>query len=327
MEVPQSPSILVSLGIVVLIVAALIAGLSVYAFLNMFRRRGKTDAEVREALLAQDALDAGLLAREWHTEEIPSPNGYGITVRGLRGKRPRIMVFSHGITYNWLQMLKYARVFSDAGWTVVAYDGRGFGQTASPESGARGIHCSFGVRERDDLSAVIDWALKRFEGAEGVALFGVSLGGAVSLQCAGRDPRPGCVISDCAFSSAREQLAWGLRKALRRGLAIEGVKALTGILVRLIDGYRLEEADPARASLATGTDILFIHGASDTYVPWKMAEDMARARREAMPEARTELVLFKGAAHALSRASDPETYDTLVLAFAESALDRRNTTT
>ena len=327
MQDPQSPSAFVPLGIVILIVAALIVLLAVYAFIGMFRRRGKTDAEVRTILGQQGALDRELLGRDWHTEEIPSPNGYGITVRGLRGRRPRIAVFSHGITYNWLQTLYYARAFADSGWTIVAYDGRGFGQTASPESGARGFHCTFGVLERADLSTVIDWALKRFDGSEGIVLHGVSLGGAVSLQCAGQDRRPSCVISDCAFSSAREQLAWGLRKFLRKGLAIEGVKALVAFLARTIDRVDIAEADSARASLSSDADILFIHGSSDDYVPWKMAEEMARARREARPDARTEVVLFKGAAHALSRASDPATYDRLALAFAESSLDRRNGTT
>lgn len=311
------PQALAALSAIALVAALSILILSVWSYLAMFRRRAKTHVRVRERLAARGLLDEEFLGRDWLSETIPSPHGYGISVHALEGAEPRIAVFSHGISWNWMSCLQFAKPFHEAGWTVVAHDGRGHGSTG------RGRYPSLGVYEKDDLRAVTDWALSRFDGSGGLVLHGTSLGAAVSLQCAGMDPRPAAVISDCAFSSAEAILDWRLARYLREGPARRAVKALVSLMSAAFDGFPLEAADCDRAANASEADILFLHGLSDDVVPPAMSEEMARSRREALPGVRTELVVFKGCGHVKCRMADPGLYDRLVTGFAQSAVERR----
>ncbi|MGB4571881.1 MAG: alpha/beta fold hydrolase [Rectinemataceae bacterium] len=296
----------------------LILGLAAWSFLRMLRKKPKSEAALREILEKDGLFDPEFLGRAWTAEKIPSPNGgYSLAVHGLDGGSDRVAVFSHDITGNWLACLHYMKPFADSGWTVVAYDGRGHG-----ESGR--AHHSYGYFEKHDLGAVCDWALSRFDGSGGLVLHGVSLGAAVSLQFAGIDTRPDAVISDCAFSSAAEELEWRLRKVVRAGPGSKAVFAVTDFLARTIDHFSLRDSDSGAASLSSDADILFIHGSRDEFMPWKMSETMARTRRDACPANRTELILFKDAMHGQSRKSAIASYDRFVLSFADAATARRN---
>jgi pimeloyl-ACP methyl ester carboxylesterase len=205
--------------------------------------------------------------------------GAGITLRGwrLRTTAPRrgTVIWLHGIGDNRQGALGPARRLGPRGWDVVTYDARAHG-----ESG--GEHCTYGVKERQDLAAVIT-AL----GGGPVVVMGHSLGGAVALQAAAHDPRIVAVVAVAPFSdlrtAARERAPWfasGLtvRAALRRA----GQRG----------GFVVDEASPVAAARRIRVPVLLVHGAADRATP------VAHSRRilAALAGSRA-LVIVPGAGH------------------------------
>ncbi|MEI6874935.1 MAG: alpha/beta fold hydrolase, partial [Spirochaetota bacterium] len=266
--------------------------------------------------LARGSFTREQLGRPWETHRIRSSHGYDLVVHVLPGTRLRIALFHHGVRWNWMGSIKYAEAFVREGWTVIAFDARGHGETRGPRP-------SFGHFERDDLLSIADWALARWPADRGFVVHGESLGGASALQYAPLDPRIDAVIADCPFSSAREILETRLRALHVPRRAIAPVVHLAAILIRATELWRIDEASPRRSILETSLPILLIHGSADTYVPTAMSVSMAAERRRLLPDAITELRLVEGARHAAAFRADPAAYEATVLAFVDAALSHR----
>ncbi|MBL8966849.1 MAG: alpha/beta fold hydrolase, partial [Spirochaetaceae bacterium] len=301
---------------------ALAGILALVAHRAMIRIKRRREDSIAEILLAKGEIRGEWLARSWIEARVPSPGNYDIAVHALPGNPGadpdggRLVLFHHGVSWNWTGVLKYMEAFLRAGWTVVAFDSRGHGRSGGKDP-------SYGVYEKEDLKAVADWALGRFPAAGGFGAFGLSLGAAAVLQYAPLDPRLDFVVADCSFSSASAELDHRLRRGFVPAYLRPLVLRLMDRLCRLLDGFSLYEADPSAAALRTSLPILFIHGLEDDYVPWTMSAEMAVARRRALPGATTELLLVPGAAHAKSFKADPAAYEARLLAFAAAALARR----
>ena len=315
-----------------------------------------------EAFIQAWCRERGDLADEdlelpWLVERVPSPQGYEIVVHALEGEGDGLVLIQHGITWSWLGMMRYVRAFHSAGWTVVALDSRGHGETKGPRP-------SYGWHERHDLKAVADWAFARFGRAAGsgpssggsatasggsatasggssappaepetgasaqaagglFAVLGVSMGAASVIHYAALDPRLDAVIADCPFSSLAAELDHRLKRAMVPFFARPAIVRIADAFCRAKEGFSLYEIRPDRAMLETEVPMLFVHGLADDYVPWKMSLTMAERRRRELPEALTELRLVPEAKHARSIAVDPEGYARSLAEFLAQAEERK----
>jgi len=308
-------------GIPLLAALLVLLGWICYRGMIHYRIRG-------EDFLRRESIESGLVAPgihelPWVEEELLSPSGYTLQIHALAGegagggpspgRLPRLALFHHGIGEGWISMLRYMELFRAEGWTVVAFDSRGHG-----ESG--GGRPSYGFYEKADLKAVADWSLARFPHEGGFVALGESMGAASVLQYAPLDPRLDAVIADCAYSSAMAELDYRLKAAMlpRPLRALE--LAIADVFCSRLEGFSLRDADPLRSILETSLPIFFIHGLEDRYVPWRMSVVMAETRRRRLPKAVTELLLVPGARHASCIAVDRERYAEAVKAFLEEAL-------
>jgi len=295
--------------------AVLVAALGWIAYRAMIRYRIHDEAYIRNAGISSGRIDEAFLAREWIVEEIISPFGYPLRVRALPASGSKLALFHHGIGWNWMSMARYMEIFRSRGWTIVALDSRGHG-------GSGGGPPSYGIREKEDLKAVADWAAPRFGHSRGMIAFGESMGASTVLQYAPLDPRLDAVAADCAYSSALDEM----RHRLARGLVPPGLRGLVvraaDAICRRLHGFSLADADSTRAILETGVPIMLIHGLEDDYVPWRMSVIMAETRRRALPDAATELLLVPGAAHGGSLKADPARYESELYSFIEESLAR-----
>jgi pimeloyl-ACP methyl ester carboxylesterase len=174
----------------------------------------------------------------------------GATIRGwvFPGKAPRAgtVVYLHGVADNRMSGVFIAEQLVPEGWDVVVYDSRAHG-----ESG--GDACTYGVREKHDLSRVLDAV-----GADRAIVVGVSLGAAVALQAAADDPRIAGVVSSATFSSldeiARDRIGHRATDAqIREAFAIAEREGR----------FRIAEASPVAAAARIRVPVLVIHGAAD----------------------------------------------------------------
>lgn len=169
----------------------------------------------------------------------------------------------HGKADRKRSMAGLARRFAKAGVRAVLVDMRGHGRSTDTE-------LTYGVEERRDLSALLDW----FEG-EGIDLgsigvYGPSYGGAVALQLAGTDPRIDRVVAVAAFRSFPD-IAHALLEL--PPWAIEGVVMASGFEA----GFRPDDASPERHITATEADVILLYSWDDEIVPFAHGQAVARA--------------------------------------------------
>ena len=179
-------------------------------------------------------------------------------------------------------------------------------------------HCSsqghtttFGVKERYDVLAWADYAVKRFGDRVQILLAGISMGAATVLMASGlglpRQVRG--ILADCPFTSPAEIIReFGAAK----GLPMIAAFPLAELAARVFGGFSLDEADAVEAVKKAKVPILLLHGEADDIVPC----GMSRAIAEANPRM-TERHTFPGAGHGLSYLADTERYTRLVTAFCD----------
>lgn len=175
--------------------------------------------------------------------------------------------------------------------------------------------CTYGCLERDDVSLAVSAALERGGtfAAPRAAVYGMSLGGAVALLAAARDPRITAVFSQSAFSELRtsvaeyfERLA-GFRSDFLVGLALRRAEAISAL--------RVDEASPRAAAESLTIPLVIAHGTADTFVPPHHARRLAEAARHAP----RELYWIDGAGHLDVWKAGGAEYRERVRAFFESA--------
>ena len=167
-----------------------------------------------------------------------------------RGARRGTVVYLHGIADNRGSGLSAALRLSSRGFDVVAYDSRAHGDSG-------GEICTYGFYEKRDLGRVLD-ALE----SGPVIVIGSSLGGAVALQAAAKDPRISAVIAAESFSDLRtvaaERAPWFFTAStIRQSLALAEEQGR----------FRVDAVSPKDSALRISVPVLLIHGALDHDTP------------------------------------------------------------
>jgi pimeloyl-ACP methyl ester carboxylesterase len=209
----------------------------------------------------RDFEGAGIMLRGWYCEP-------GLEARGT-------IVVLHGVADNRASATHVIARFTKQGLGVVAYDGRAHGQSG-------GAFCTYGFYEKEDLRRVIA-ALPPGP----VILLGTSLGGAVALQAAAREPRVTSVVAAEVFSD----LATVVREraprltpdfVIRHAFRIAGERG----------DFDVEQVSPEQAAASIRVPVLLIHGAEDR----DTGPDHARRILAAL-QGEKRLLLVNGAGH------------------------------
>ena len=183
-------------------------------------------------------------------------------------------------------------------------------QRAQGESGGRTM--TFGILERQDCLAWLDWAEKRL-GDVPTTLYGVSMGAATVLMCTelALPPRVRAVVADCPYSDPVEIICH-VGRGMHLPAAVTRVLAVAA--ARLIGGFDLQAASAIGALEKAKIPVLLIHGEDDRFVPCEMSRRMARVNPE-----KVQLCTFPGAGHGLSYMEDTARYERVVTEFLERA--------
>jgi len=145
------------------------------------------------------------------------------------------VVLAHGHGSNKSGMLAYAEVLHDD-YNLVLFDFRNHGQSGGGQS-------TVGVLEQRDLRAVLDW-LTASKGPSGIALLGVSMGGASAVNVAADDTRVDALILDSTHATLANALQARLEGA-GYPLALPGAwSILLGGLIRT--GLDMSAVDPVQ---------------------------------------------------------------------------------
>ncbi|AMX83806.1 alpha/beta hydrolase [Geobacillus subterraneus] len=263
-----------------------------------------------------------------HKERQPiteTPHDYGMTYENatfiskdgktrLKGwiispQKPARMtvVFAHGYGNNRVQenvpFLPLAKRLAAEGYRVVLFDFR-----ASGESG--GDMITIGVKEKDDLLGVIDYAKKHFH--EPIALYGVSMGAATSILAAAEDGDVRGVIADSPFSDLESYLRANM--PVWTHLPDVPFTYLILAIVPALADLDLDLSSPIRAvDRIAPRPILFIHSKDDRSIPYEESVKLYRTHSDVF-----QLWLTEKADHVKSFSLYGDEYVERVLTFLRS---------
>ncbi len=195
------------------------------------------------------------------------------------------------------------RIAREAGHNVLLIDQRSHGKS-------EGHTITFGIRERMDCLAWVNYAAERF-GDVPMLLGGVSMGAATVLMAAGMKELPGnvkCVIADCPYDAPSGIIKKVLGKDM--GMPVGMVYPLIRLGGMVYGGFDLEADSPREAVKRAQVPILLIHGDEDRFVPYDMSCNIHAAAPESV-----EFHTVPGAGHALNYVKDPQGYTRILREF------------
>jgi len=217
-----------------------------------------------------------------------------------------LAVVLHGVADHKRTMMPLARRFSLSGLPTILVDLRGHGEsTVTP--------ITYGVRDREDLSAVLDHVRDRYElGVDEVGVYGPSYGGAVAMQWAAHDERVKRCFSVSSFASMHrivrpyirntwDFMSWAIPESWSDEI-VDGAGERAG--------FDPSQASPIDLIPNTHARHILVHSRDDEIVPYQHAVDTVAACGE-----RCRLVTLEGRTHLQSMSNTPlrlESYQLIV---------------
>ena len=220
----------------------------------------------------------------------------GWVVPAARDTSTAVIVL-HGFTGNRLAELAAFVPWLHERHHVLQFDFRGHG-----DSGPGWV--TLGSHERLDVAAAV--AFLRSRGLGPIALFGVSMGGAIAIVAAPHLP-VAAVVADSPFAELHHPIGNRMREV---GYPLPGLGSRAIVVAAAVrTRTRLPDAIRHVARLAPRA-LLVIAPKEDRLISWRQGLRLFEAAGE--PK---ELVVIEGAGHAEGYAVDPETYRRRVLDF------------
>lgn len=203
---------------------------------------------------------------------IQSPFGYTLkTIVVEPHQTNRYIIFSHGVTENKTNSVKYMNLFLERGFNAVLYDHRRHGDSG-------GKTTSFGYYEKWDLKAVVDW-LKKEKGPDlFFGIHGESMGASTMLLYAGMiEDGANFYIADCPYSDFKAQLAHQLKEDMN--LPPRLVLPVADLFLRIRDKYSLKDISPISVIENIKKPVLFIHSEKDDFILPTMSEALYERKK------------------------------------------------
>lgn len=180
---------------------------------------------------------------------------------------------------------------------------------------SEGSAITFGVQERRDCLAWIEYALSRFGCDVKIILAGLSMGAATVLMATDLDLPKNVVgiMADSPYSSPKEII----KTVCKRDMHLPAwlIYPFVKLGAKLFGGFDLEESSAVTAVTNTKIPILIIHGEDDRFVPC----DMSRAIQKACSEMIT-LETVPAAGHGLCYMIAPKRYEEVTVNFLAKVL-------
>lgn len=194
------------------------------------------------------------------------------------------MLLLHGIRSNKENLSHLAYRLAQKGYSTVAVDLRAHGYSG-------GTHCTFGVKERKDISAVIDH-LEDQEMIKGsLGIFGQSLGGAIAIQSLAIDDRLKYGIILSAFSTFRSITDDYFRFNL--GFSYKWLSNYLVDRAGAIAGFDPDDASPLEYCKLINQPVLMAHGLEDR----RITIEYGKENFKNLADAQSEFLTIENANH------------------------------
>lgn len=182
---------------------------------------------------------------------------------------------------------------------------------------SEGKYIGFGSFDSKNILLWVDYLIDRFGSDIEIILHGISMGAATVLLCNEMDPpeQVRLIIEDCGYSSAFDEMNYSLKDMI--GFEFKPLVKMASVVCKLKAGYFFEDADPLGNMDKAKNPILFIHGETDTYVPFEFGKKLYDACT-----VEKDFMWVPDTIHAFSYYNAKEQYEEKVKAFIAAHLDK-----
>lgn len=304
--------------ILVLILMAIILGISYYAFRLTFKAPPHLDANHYFVPDSEqfDAVHEGIkksvgwmAARPYESITITSYDGSKLFARYYHvADNAPVHIMFHGYKSSSILDCSGASRFAQyLGHNAIVVDQRSHGQS-------EGNIITFGIKERRDCLSWIAYTIERFGNDVPIMLFGLSMGAATVLMVNDLDLPKNVkgIMADCPYSSPKEII---MKVAKEMHFPPRIMLPFVWLAGRIFGHFNLFESSAIEAIKNSEIPILILHGNTDELVPHDMSKRMLNSGAKNIT-----LELFEGAGHGLSYIIQPEKYEKTAIAFIKKCL-------
>lgn len=240
-------------------------------------------------------------------EDVWVKSSDGLNLHGVffpNGGSRRVVICFHGYTSECMKdYIALSDYYFRQGFALLTVDARAHGQS-------EGKFVGFGCLDRLDVLCWLKWIRSILGNGVEILLHGTSMGAATVLMASGLE-LPGQVkgiIADCGFTSPKEVFTHVLHSMYH--MPAFPIIQIADAMNQRFAGYGMDECNASREVRKSKTPTLFIHGTADTFVPFRMCDELYRNC-----SAEKYKFIVKGASHAESYYKDTSGYEDALDAF------------
>ena len=254
-------------------------------------------------------LFSQLVSLDYEDVSITSHDGLRLAAKyyHVRDGAPLAIAFHGYRSSGYIDFAGGSELCFDMGHNLLLVDQRSHGKS-------QGNAITFGILERYDCLAWIDYAVRRFGADTPIVLYGVSMGAAPVLMASGLPLHESVkgIVADCPFSSPSD-IILSVCKARHYPPRLSYPFICLGAWI--FGHFNLRAESAANAVKRAAVPILLIHGESDGFVPPDMSAVIAASSPDLVRR-----VTFPDADHAMSYLVDEPRYREIVTDFVNRIL-------
>ncbi len=290
--------------IIILLIILLLSGYYITK-ITLYPTTDKYDETYNREL--SDGYFDDLYYKNLEKQEVYIDSDYGYKLHGIwfpNKDSKKTIIICHGYTINLNGAIRYMDMFYKRGFNVLLNDHRFHGKSG-------GENCSMGYYEKVDLKNWVTWVKNKVGKDSLIGTHGESMGAATVLMHAAIDDRLSFVIADCPFESVYQQFKYKLKFDYKIPAFpfLNFANLFTKIKIKTF----YKDIAPIKIIENVNIPILFIHGDSDTFIPYSHTQHMYDLKKG--PK---QLYLAKGADHAQSYFVNKDEYRKVVYKFLDS---------
>lgn len=235
-----------------------------FGLFNYYVPRMVVKVDRRLSKHRSQASEFGLKSETVNFSTVDGLNLVGLVIRTEANRQKGTMILVHGITSHKEHYLPVCKYLAKKGFNSVVFDLRAHGYS-------EGEYCTFGVKEKQDVSVLLDTLATKISLSTNYDIWGQSLGAAITIQSLAHDKRLKYGIIESAFADSRTIIHDYTQRTL--GVNITWLNNYLIWRAERIAGFETDNAVPAQSAKQIQQPVLVVHGKKDNKVKYEYGRE------------------------------------------------------